>query len=378
MQVVLLGDLSSHHHAVSIVESVHSDPLHRIIVLIFLLKFPEKIFRVQLFILQYHIPCSSGIFRVYVKLAALHGRLDVRRSAAHALRQLHIQIRALLDQDLQHLSQYILLCHRFCGNVYRLASACPEYGGYYKGNTDQHCRRCRHEAVRLLRFRAAHFHAALKESEKEINNKSQNCDQQTSRHGHGAVVCRDSTVDRDAETACADKGCDTGKGDGHCHHAADPGHDHRHCQRQFDLEEYLHSGASHSFRRLKNSRIYIDHSRMCISHHREQGIYGKGNDCRGVSHAGKRNQKSQHGDRRDRIQEVDDRQRRLRRPLELTDQNSCQTAHKDCNHNGEQGYLKMLQKKPCEKVCPLCKQCPYFFYHFYSPLLMIACTGQFS
>ena len=157
--------------------------------------------------------------------------------------------------------------------------------------------------IRLVFFAFALRFCILfsKEAQKEVDRQSQYRDQKASRHGHGRIVGGDPAVDRNAQSAGSDEGCDTREGDGHGHHASDPGHDYRHGKGQPDLKEDLHPGAPHSLCRLQDGRIDIGHSRVRIAHHREKRIDGERDHRRRVSHAGERDQESQHGDGRDRV-----------------------------------------------------------------------------
>ena len=251
----------------------------------------------------------------------------------------------------------------------RFSGICPEYRSHNQRGAD-YCRSSRgHNPICPLRFRAALFHPQLHKSKQEINHKGEHCDQQASCHGHCRIIGGNSPVNGNAQTACADERGNTGKGNGHSYHAADPGHNHRHGKGQLDPEKDLEPCAAHSSGRLKNGRVNIGDSRVSIAHHRQQRIYGKRDHGRGISHAGKRYQKSKHRNGRNRIKEINHRQRRLCRPLKFTDQNPRKTACKDGHCNGKERNLQMFQKQPGKKVRPLRKQRPYVFQHLYSPLL---------
>ena len=156
---------------------------------------------------------------------------------------------------------------------------------YHKQTQAYRQSRNAHDPVGSFRPGASHFHAALHKAQDHIHHQSQKGDQKAAHHGHGCVV---------GGTAGADKGSDTGQGNGHGYHTADTGHDHRHCQRQFDFPEHLKPGASHALCRLQNGRVNVGYPGVSVSHHGKQRVHRQGDDRRGVPDAGKGNQKTQH------------------------------------------------------------------------------------
>ena len=120
MQVILFCDFPAHDQAIGVIETIHADPLHIVIIIVSLLHGVKQIFRIQSLFLQDHVPCRARVFRIQVELPAFHGGLDIGSAAAHTLGQLHIQIRVLLDEQIQHFTQDILFCHRLRGNMDRI------------------------------------------------------------------------------------------------------------------------------------------------------------------------------------------------------------------------------------------------------------------
>ena len=234
------------------------------------------------------------------------------------------------------------------------------------------------QAVGLFRFCAAPVHALFHESQHKVQHQRQQRDQQAAGHGHRRVVGRDAAVDRNAQTARTDERGDAGQRNGHGHHAADTGQDHRHGQRQLDLKQDLHPGAAHALCGLQNGRGYVCHAGMRIAHHRQECIDGQGDDRRGVSHPGKRDEEAQHGDGRDGIQKIDERQRRFGGALKFGDQNAGRAADHDRDQDRSERDLQMLPQKPEEELPALGKERQHIMQHGHSPLLFIACAGHTS
>ena len=80
-------------------------------------------------VVQHQYPTAGGILRIEVELSALHGGLDVGGAAAHALRELYVQVRVLLDEDVERLAEYVLLRHGLGGDPDRVARAGLPSGG---------------------------------------------------------------------------------------------------------------------------------------------------------------------------------------------------------------------------------------------------------
>ena len=72
--------------------------------------------------LEHGVPSRSRVLGVEVEVSLLHAGLDVRRAAAHALRQLHLEVGVVLDQRVQHLAEDVLLGHGLRGDVHHVLS----------------------------------------------------------------------------------------------------------------------------------------------------------------------------------------------------------------------------------------------------------------
>ena len=375
-EIVLLSDAAVYSEAIGVVETVHADPAHVVIVGVCLFEIAKPVFAVNARFFEHSVPAGASVFRIKIKVAIFHARHDVRCAAAHALGERDGEIGVLLNENVEHFAEDVLLCHRFGGDVDGVA-ALARVERCATDSDDQHEGDERVHAFSAA-LRVTLLQSALKQTEQPVDDERQDSDEQTAAECHGGVVRGDAAIDRDAESPCADERCDTGEGDRHRHHAANAGKDHRHCQRQLDLDEHLRRCAAHAGGCFQDRRINAGDACVRVAHHRQEGVDRQRDHRCDVADAGEGNEKTEHRDRRDRVEKIDHRHRWLGSALEFADEDTGSAADDDGDEDRRQGDRDVFSEELREKIPAAGEKLQHFSDHGCSPKRSMAPTGQVS
>jgi hypothetical protein len=127
------------------------------------------------------------------------------------------------------------------------------------------------------------FNRFFRQIQDLIDDDSKKSDQETSGDRQFRVVRRYASPNGDTESAGTDERGDSPKGDRHDDHGAEPGHDYRERERQFDAQKQLSFRASHAGRRFDDERIDFLNADIGVAYEWKGSVNGKRDDRAGVA-----------------------------------------------------------------------------------------------
>ena len=254
----------------------------------------------------------------------------------------------MLNHEFQHLAHNQLLRHRLGRNVDDIRLAEEAVGHSAHGN-EQYGSCPRIGSAYVSCDACGAFQPRLELPQCAVHHEREHGDQEAPRNRKRGVVRRNAAIDGNTETARTDKGRNAGKCNRHRRHIANPGHDDGHRKRNLNARQHMKRRAAHADCRLHKRGLYLREPRMRRTHHRQECVDRECNDRRAVADAEKRNQKSEHRNRRDRIEEVHRAKRRCRRALITMNEDARRPAEHDSDADCCPRDPQMLNQKLYEE-----------------------------